>query len=206
MEFHIGDRRVGPEDPPLVIAEIGINHEGHFDRAVRMVDDARAAGCECVKFQSHVVEDEMIPNDVVPGNTTETIWDIMVRCALTEEEEFRLKAYVEEKGMIFLSTPFSRAAAERLRRAIMARLHDRTAGRFHWAESEGRVHRSSWDTYYPDALAQLFPVLYGVIPAGSGEARTLWREFASRYDPRDGRVTTPSERTIIELTRERVEK
>src|SRR3989337_1636635 len=79
-----------------------------------MGDDAYSVGCECVKFQSHIVEDEMIPNKVVPGNTTETIWDIMVRCALSEEEEHRLKEYVELKGMIYLCTPFSRAAAERL--------------------------------------------------------------------------------------------
>jgi sialic acid synthase SpsE len=79
-----------------------------------MVDDALAAGAECVKFQSHVVEDEMIPNDVVPGNTTETIWDIMVRCALSEDEERALKDYVESKGLIYLCTPFSRAAADRL--------------------------------------------------------------------------------------------
>jgi N-acetylneuraminate synthase len=79
-----------------------------------MVDDAMAAGCECVKFQSHVVDDEMIPNDVVPGNAKETIWKIMERCALTEEEERYVKKYVEERGMIYLCTPFSRAAAVRL--------------------------------------------------------------------------------------------
>jgi N-acetylneuraminate synthase len=114
--FTLGNRPVGPAEPPLVIAEIGINHEGSFDKAIRMVDDARRAGCECVKFQSHVVEDEMIPNDVVPGNATESIWDIMARCALSEEEEVRLKAYVEAQGMIYLCTPFSRAAAVRLER------------------------------------------------------------------------------------------
>jgi sialic acid synthase SpsE len=114
-EFTIGSRSIGIAHPPLVIAEIGINHEGSFDKAVQMVDDAAAAGCECAKFQSHVVEDEMIPNDVVPGNTTETIWDIMVRCALSEDEEIRLKKYVESKRMLYLCTPFSRAAADRLR-------------------------------------------------------------------------------------------
>src|SRR5438093_11449382 len=113
-EFRIGHRIIGVGHPPLVIAEIGINHEGDYAKAIRMVDDAHAAGCECVKFQSHVADDEMIPNDVVPGNTTETIWDIMVRCALSEEEERRLKAYVEQKGLIYLCTPFSRAAADRL--------------------------------------------------------------------------------------------
>ncbi len=113
--IRIGGRRIGPEEPPFVIAEIGINHEGDFAKAARMVDDAHAAGCECVKFQSHVVDDEMIPNDVVPGNATESIWEMMKRCALTEDEERRLKARAEGLGMIYLCTPFSRAAAQRLR-------------------------------------------------------------------------------------------
>jgi sialic acid synthase SpsE len=116
--FEIGGRRVGPDEPPLVIAEIGINHEGDFEKAVRMVDDAAAIGCECVKFQCHVIEDEMIPaaRDVIPGNADESIWDIMERCALAEEEDRKLKERVEAKGMIYISTPFSRAAADRLRK------------------------------------------------------------------------------------------
>ena len=114
MSIKIAGRSIGGDHVPFVIAEIGINHEGSFEKAVRMVDDAYNAGCECVKFQSHVVEDEMIPNDVVPGHCTETIWDIMKRCALSYDEEERLKRYVESKGMIYLCTPFSRAAAVRL--------------------------------------------------------------------------------------------
>jgi sialic acid synthase SpsE len=112
--FRIADRIIGPENSPLVVAEIGINHEGDVKKAIRMIDDACAAGCECVKFQSHVIDDEMIPNRVIPGNATESIWDIMSRCALSEEEERRIKKYVEDKGMIYLCTPFSRAAADRL--------------------------------------------------------------------------------------------
>jgi len=112
--FYIADRPVGLDYPPLVIAEIGINHEGSLQKAVQMVDDAHEVGCECVKFQSHVIEDEMIPNDVIPGNATVSIWDIMSRCALTAAEEAKLKAYVESQGMIYLCTPFSRAAADRL--------------------------------------------------------------------------------------------
>ena len=98
IQFNIGNRTVGENYPPLVIAEIGINHEGNIEKAIRMVDDAVEVGCECVKFQSHVIEDEMIPNDVVPGNTTETIWQIMKRCALTEKEEIQIKKYVEFKS------------------------------------------------------------------------------------------------------------
>src|SRR5215207_8098291 len=115
-EFSIGPRAVGPSHPPLVIAEIGINHEGDVQKAIRMIDDALAAGCECVKFQSHVIEDEMVPNDVIPGNAKESIWDIMSRCALTEDEERTLKAYAESKGLLYMCTPFSRAAADRQER------------------------------------------------------------------------------------------
>jgi N-acetylneuraminate synthase len=113
-ELILGSRRVATDTTPLVIAEIGINHEGDVTKAEMMVDAAYSAGCECVKFQAHIIEDEMIPNDVIPGNATESIWDIMSRCALSEEEDRHLKSYVEERGMIYLSTPFSRAAAERL--------------------------------------------------------------------------------------------
>lgn len=114
--FSIAGRLIGPEQPPLVIAEIGINHEGDVNKALRMIDDAASAGCECVKFQTHVVADEMIPNDVVPGNASESIWNIMQRCSLSAYDEAALKRAAEERGMIFLSTPFSRAAADRLQR------------------------------------------------------------------------------------------
>lgn len=89
-----------------------------MEKAKRMVDDAADAGAECVKFQCHVIEDEMSEHakKVIPGNATESIYDIMSRCALSEEDDAELKRYVESKGMIFLSTPFSRAAADRLER------------------------------------------------------------------------------------------
>lgn len=119
-QIEIAGRKIGAGFSPLVIAEIGINHEGSYQKAVRMVDDAAAAGCECVKFQSHVIEDEMIPNDVVPGNAKESIWNIMKRCALSEDEEIALLRYVESKGLIYLCTPFSRAAAVRLERMGVA--------------------------------------------------------------------------------------
>ncbi len=115
-EISIAGRRIGRNHPPFVIAEIGINHEGSMKKAKKMVDDAVHAGAECVKFQSHVVEDEMVAaaKDVIPGNATESIWNIMQRCAMTQEEEVELKEYVERKNMMYLCTPFSRAAADRL--------------------------------------------------------------------------------------------
>ena len=119
-EIEISGRKIGSAHRPFVIAEIGINHEGDVRKAYRMVDDAAKVGCECVKFQCHVIEDEMIPNNVVPGNAAESIWAIMDRCKLSEEYDAELKKYVESKGMIYLSTPFSRAAADRLEKMDVA--------------------------------------------------------------------------------------
>lgn len=110
----VGAHRVGPDERPLVIAELGINHDGDLDRMHRMIDDAADAGVECVKFQSHVVEDEMTPNDVVPGNADESIYGMMQRCALSATQEREVFAHAHERGMLALSTPFSRAAADRL--------------------------------------------------------------------------------------------
>ncbi len=117
-EFYISNRRVSNSDTPLIIAEIGINHEGCLKTAFEMVDAAAEAGIEVVKHQTHVVEDEMSTQakDVIPGNADVSIYEIMERCALNEEEEIKLKEYVESKGMLFISTPFSRAAADRLKR------------------------------------------------------------------------------------------
>lgn len=115
-EIQIENRKIGLNYPPLVIVEIGINHEGNLQTAFEMVDAAWRAGAEVIKHQTHVVEDEMSKEakKVIPGNATVSIYEIMERCALNEEDEIKLKNYVEEKGMIFISTPFSRAAANRL--------------------------------------------------------------------------------------------
>lgn len=110
----INGRKIGPQYRPLIIPEIGINHEGSFQKAKKMIKDAHDSGAECVKFQCHIIEDEMIPNNIIPKNTNESIWEIMKRCSFNEDEEKKLKKYVEELGMIYMSTPFSRDAADRL--------------------------------------------------------------------------------------------
>lgn len=116
--IHIENRKIGLDYKPLVVAELGINHEGNLKTALQMVDAAQRAGVEVLKHQTHIVEDEMsgVAKNVIPGNSSTSIYDIMERCALNEEDEIALKKYVEAKGMIFISTPFSRAAVDRLER------------------------------------------------------------------------------------------
>ncbi|QBN19868.1 N-acetylneuraminate synthase family protein [Flavobacterium nackdongense] len=116
--IEIAGRKIGLDYPPLVIAEIGINHEGSLKTAKEMVDAAHRAGVEIVKHQTHIVADEMsgAAKNVIPGHTDVSIYEIMERCSLDEADELALKNYVESKGMIFISTPFSRAAADRLQK------------------------------------------------------------------------------------------
>jgi N-acetylneuraminate synthase len=117
-EMLIGNRPVGSKHPPVVIAEIGINHGGSLDLAIHMADAAIDAGVEIVKHQTHVIEDEMSEEAkaVIPGNADISIYEIMDQCALSEDDERSLMRHVQARGALFISTPFSRAAAERLKR------------------------------------------------------------------------------------------
>lgn len=115
-EFQISSRMVGDDHPPLVIAEIGINHEGSLKTAIELVDAAISSGAEIIKHQTHIAEDEMSfeAKKIIPSNANVSIYELIERCALSEEDEYELMNYVISKGAIFISTPFSRAAAERL--------------------------------------------------------------------------------------------
>ena len=115
-EFKIENRLIGDDHPPVVIAEIGINHEGDLRTAIMMADAAIDAGAEIIKHQTHIIEDEMSneAKSVIPGNADISIYEIMERCALSEDEELQLMQHVQRRGAIFISTPFSRAAVDRL--------------------------------------------------------------------------------------------
>lgn len=113
--MQIAHRRIGPTEPPLVIAEIGINHGGDLDVARHMVTLAAKAGAEIVKHQTHFVWDEMTDEarEILPPNAGgKSIWQVMEECALSPEDETHLKAHAEAMGLIYISTPFSRAAAD----------------------------------------------------------------------------------------------
>jgi len=114
--IEIAGRKIGYEYDPLIIAEIGINHGGSLEVAFEIVDAAALSGAEIIKHQTHIVADEMSSDakKVIPSHTKESIYEIIDSCSLSETEEIELQRYVQEKGLIFISTPFSRAAAERL--------------------------------------------------------------------------------------------
>jgi len=114
LKMQIGNRIISSHNPPLIIAEIGINHGGNIQVAKEMVRLAALSGCECIKHQTHFVEDEMTieAKKIFPPNADISIWDVMEKCSLSQDEEVELKKYTESLGLIYLSTPFSRSAVD----------------------------------------------------------------------------------------------
>ena len=93
---------------------MGINHGGDLLVAEQMVKIAAERGCEVIKHQTHFLDDEMTPDakKIIPPNADVSIWDVMEKCSLTKDEEIKLKRLLEDLGMIYISTPFSRSAAD----------------------------------------------------------------------------------------------
>ena len=75
----IANREISYKQPPLIIAEIGINHGGNLIVAKKMVDLAFTSGCEIIKHQTHFVVDEMTneAKNIFPPNANVSIWEIM---------------------------------------------------------------------------------------------------------------------------------
>lgn len=114
--FKIGKRVVGVNHRPLVIAEIGINHGGSLEKAIKIADSAIKSGAEVIKHQTHILDDEYSyhAKKTIPGNSNHSIYEIIKRNSLDEEQEFKLMNFVKKKKKIFISTPFSRKAVDRL--------------------------------------------------------------------------------------------
>ena len=88
-KFKIENRTIGDNEPPLIIAEIGINHNGSLDTAIAIVESAIKSGAEVIKHQTHIVDDEMIneAKKIIPGNSNKSIYEIISQCALNESDE-----------------------------------------------------------------------------------------------------------------------
>ncbi|MBR1672729.1 MAG: N-acetylneuraminate synthase [Fretibacterium sp.] len=96
----------------LIIAEAGVNHNGRMDLAQKMVDAAREAGADIVKFQTAVPE-KLISRYAAKADyqrkntgTDESQLDMVRKLMLKFEDFVSLKRYCEQKGITFLSTPF----------------------------------------------------------------------------------------------------
>lgn len=112
--IQIRDRRVGEGYPPYVVAEACINHQGNPDLAKKMVYLAHAMGCDSIKFQVHVLDDEMLRETPQSGNFEEPLYDTLAKTNLSLDVHRELISLCESLGIHYLCTPFSKAGVELL--------------------------------------------------------------------------------------------
>lgn len=109
IRLKIGDREVGPGQSCFVIAEIGNNHNGDFDRAIALIEAAIEAGADCAKFQMRKL-DEVYRAKSLSGKdddlSVEYTLDLLRRFELTTEQQRRLADYCAERGITYLCTPW----------------------------------------------------------------------------------------------------
>jgi N-acetylneuraminate synthase len=108
----IDGHAIGAGSPCFVIAEAGINHNGDLKLASELVDAAAAAGADAIKFQTHLPEHEMLRSGATAAYVGESLFDLLTRTALSREAHYTLRDLAARKGILFLSTPFSREAAD----------------------------------------------------------------------------------------------
>ena len=114
----IGDRLVGDDYPPYVIAEAAVSHQGDINTAHRMVYIAHAMGCDAIKFQMHVLENEMLRDVPTSDNFDQPLYETLRDTELSLDEHKELKALCESLGIDYLCTPFSATAADILEREL----------------------------------------------------------------------------------------
>lgn len=115
MEFYVGPRLIGESQPVLIIAEACDNHFGNIETAKEMVKQAKLAGADCIKFQHHLVDEEMLPDTPTSDNFKEPLYEFLKKYALTLDNHQELKAYCGHVGIAYLCTPFSYKAAQELK-------------------------------------------------------------------------------------------
>jgi N,N'-diacetyllegionaminate synthase len=109
--FQIGGRSIGPEDPPYCIAEVGINHNGELPLARRMIEAAKAAGADAVKFQTFKAEefcgdpDQTFTYKSQGKSVTESMLRMFQRYEFPRETWRGIKAHCDAVGITFFSTP-----------------------------------------------------------------------------------------------------
>ena len=110
-KFLIGDREIGPNNPPYCIAEVGINHNGSLDLAKKMIDTAKVAGADAVKFQTFKAEEfcgdinQTFKYKSQGKVIEEPMLDMFKRYELSTESWNDIKEYSDKIGITFFSTP-----------------------------------------------------------------------------------------------------
>jgi len=122
LQFKIGERLVGESTPCLIVGEVAQAHDGSLGVAHAFVEAIANAGAEAVKFQTHIAHAESSiqePFRVKFSQQDATRYDYWKRMEFTEEQWRGLADHAHQRGLLFLSSPFSEEAVEMLERIGM---------------------------------------------------------------------------------------
>lgn len=117
-KINIASKWIGEGEPCFLIAEAGVNHNGDVNLAKKLIDIAKEAGADAVKFQTFKAEDVATKNAEMAKYQKETIgskesqYEMIKKLELSEGEFEELFLYAQKKGIIFLSTPFDKRSAD----------------------------------------------------------------------------------------------
>jgi sialic acid synthase SpsE len=110
----IGDFKIGENHPPFIVAEAGINHNGELGKAYKMIEVAKSAGADAVKFQTFMAEEFVgDPKQTYSYRSqgkevTESMLEMFKRYEIFRDEWFKIKEKCEKTEIMFLSTPQNR--------------------------------------------------------------------------------------------------
>lgn len=125
-EFHIGGQNVGGESSfPMIIGEIGLNHNGNYDLAIKLIDEAVDCGLRFVKLQTYKSGNDRVSDKVKSANYIEKITDqeetlsqTFDKYNLSKDDQVKLYNYAKSKGLILFSTPFDIESADFLNETL----------------------------------------------------------------------------------------
>lgn len=113
--MRVGDRLIGPEHRPFVIAEVAQTHEGSLGNCLAFAEVARDCGADAIKFQTHIAAEESTPQEPwrVPFSKQDASrYDYWRRMEFSFEQWREIKAHCDRLGIVFMSSPFSVKACE----------------------------------------------------------------------------------------------
>ncbi len=114
-KIKIGKHVISNKTKPFIIVEACVNHQGNFNIAKKMVYAAKKAGAQCIKFQHHIVNEEMLEKNIPKSsNFKKKLSDVIEETNFDLNQHKILKTICEKNGLVYLCTPFSIRAAKEL--------------------------------------------------------------------------------------------
>lgn len=115
MSIKIGNKNIGKNEPVFIIAEAGINYNNNLKLAYKMIDSAKSAGADAIKFQTFVTELIQLPTTKKPNyqkSIKKNYFQILKELQPNFNDQKKIVNYCKKKKIIFLSTPYDKKSVD----------------------------------------------------------------------------------------------